>query len=1132
MPAPSSSSAPLYPIQAGLPQPMHFRGLTLGRLDQFEGGAYKNIRDVLYRQREDGKEWVGLEVWSSPGREKTPFSTAIKQKFRPAHKGQEFGPSWTHHWFRVTLRLPPQWLEEDYERIQLEWDPSCEAMIFDTEGLSLQAITGGFGGDRRVDFILDKKGRKGTYKFYIEVSCNGMFGNGNPEVNDPPNNSRMFRLASADLVVPNMEAWRLLWDFRTIRDLARELPENSPLGNKCLEVGNSIMNTFKWDEEESVAKCRKLAEKVFGQGWEELGHKIYKGDPADAATWGIGNCHIDTAWLWPFSATRQKSARSWSTQLDLMDRYPEHRFVASQAQQYYWLEQDYPLLFNKIKGRIESGEFQTIGGTWVEMDTNMPSGEALCRQFLYGQRYYKSRFGKYTRTFWLPDSFGYSSQLPQLCRLAGCDFFFTQKLSWSQFNSPVHTSFKWVGQDGSQVATHMTPVNTYTAQASVTDVRNSINNHKSLQSGAATGLLAFGNGDGGGGPLAPMLENLRRCRAVAEQSPGEIPKVTMGQSVEGFFEDILKKTEGGKTLPSWNGELYLELHRGTATSHGSIKKGNRKSEILLREIEYVATLASVWGPTKDKYTFPKDKLDPLWHGVLLNQFHDVLPGSAIGMVYEDAEKIYAETAHKGGALLEEALKALLPDSFPITDVNSFGDDLIAVNTTGFARREIVKIPLAGARALADAAIQISHDGAAYVLFENEGAEPLVAATSMAQLDEKKIAPARARAVGEDFVLSNAQLKVTINKKGRIISIVDTELNRELIEAGHSAGFVIFEDRPLNWDAWDVDLFHLETKAEVNATSVKVVEDGPLRASIVASFHVGHSHVKATISLDSVAPVAKADALSLIRFDTEVKWYEKHRFLKWEVPLQISSEVATYENQFGFCQRPTTRNTTWERAKFEVVGHKYADLSEFGYGVALLNDSKYGYACEGNVLRLSLLRASTVPDADQDQGFHTFSFAVLPHRGSFAESDVPVAGWLFNQPQHIRRLPRARLTVAKSIPHPFKLNGTRNIILDTIKRGEDDHFAPKSKQGQTVILRLYEAFGGHGHAKISTPLAVESATICDILERDLEDVTVLQSLAKGETTSSFRVDLRGFQVLTLKLHLSSSSGKKGDQWVEV
>jgi alpha-mannosidase len=292
----------------------------------------------------------------------TPFKEAVRQKFKPAKKGDSFGPSWTHHWFRITLTIPESWREA--ERIQLEWDPSCEAMVFDGEGLPLQGITGGFGGDRRVDFILDPKSRDSTYRvgpmctfpseyltdltvapqFFIETACNGMFGNGVPDNNDPPDQNRYFTLASADIVVPRMEAYRLLWDFRTIRDLALHLPDSSPLGTKCMEVGNTIMNTFKSTDLSTIAHSRCLVEKVFGQNWEQEGAGIFKGgiEEEGTTTLGIGNCHIDTAWLWPFSATRSKTARSWSSQIDLMRRYPEYRFVASQAQQFDWLEQVSP----------------------------------------------------------------------------------------------------------------------------------------------------------------------------------------------------------------------------------------------------------------------------------------------------------------------------------------------------------------------------------------------------------------------------------------------------------------------------------------------------------------------------------------------------------------------------------------------------------------------------------------------------------------------------------------------------------------------------------------------------------------------------------------------------------------------
>ncbi|GAA6045569.1 hypothetical protein NBRC10513_004988 [Rhodotorula toruloides] len=1133
---------PSYPmINNDGPRAQHFRGLTLGRLDQFESSNYPNITSVLFQHRTDDPQHVQLEVWHSPGREKTPFKEAIRKKFVKAEKGMMLGPSWTNHWFRLTLTPPSSWLTSSAppERIQLEFDPSCEAMIFDTEGCPLQGITGGFGIDRRVEWLVPREKWKTGLKIYIEVSNNAMFGNGSTETNAPPDMNRYYRLNSADLVVPRMEAWRLLWDFRVIKDLARSLPDRSPLGAKCLEVGNAIMNTFNPSDLSTLSTCRALAAPLFGgEEWTREGGeaKVYEKGRESVTSWAIGNCHIDTAWLWPFSVTRQKTARSWSTQLDLIARYPEHRFVVSQAQQFKWLEQDYPLLFQKVRKGVQEGKFIPIGGMWVESDQLLPSGESLARQFLYGQRYFHSRFGQYCKTWWLPDSFGYNSASPQIARLAGLEFFFTQKLSWSQFNEFPNTSFRWQGQDKTQMVVHMCPQNTYTAQASVDDVLNTWRNHKSLQS-HPTGLLTFGNGDGGGGPLAPMLENLRRCRAVAnnaEMGGGEIPKVHMGEEVDQFYEDLVRRTKGAEKLPVWVGELYLELHRGTATSHGSIKRHNRKTEVLLHDLEFAATLATVFGAqTKSgkAYAYPKDEIDALWEDMLLCQFHDVLPGSAIGMVYEDAEKIYASVTEKGSTLLDAALSALLPGSVSLTSESSssFGLDssLVAIDTLALGtRRELVKVPLAAARALDDAAVQRSADGEAYVLFESskEGEmvieKPIGTGEVMRRANELT---SRARSVGDDFVLSTPKLQVTVTKDGRISSIFDKELERELILEDKTTGFVIFQDHPLNWDAWDVDAFHLETKKDVNASSVKVIEDGPLRSSLLATYHYGKSVIKATISLDAAAPSTKADALSLVRFDVQVDWHQCHEFLKWELPLAITptGDVATFENQFGLCQRPTHRNTTWQRAQFEVCGHRYADLSEFGYGVALVNDCKYGHACENSTLRLSLLRAATIPDAEQDQGQHRFSFAVYPHRGAFAESDVPDVARAFNYPLHIRRLPGKAVKSPKE--GPFFLTGAGNVILDTIKRGEDDHFGAKAKgESETVVLRMYEAYGGAGKVKLEAKLPegrrVVKAEIVDLLERPVDSLKILTAASSPSSHSIDMPRLRAFQILTVRLTL--------------
>ncbi|PLW49433.1 hypothetical protein PCASD_01936 [Puccinia coronata f. sp. avenae] len=1147
-----------YPLKETLSRTNRFRDVTLAHLKNFIGGNYEaqNLSSVLYEARDGSESAVKLEVWSAPGLSKPPFSEAVRQNYKKIAKGFKFGPSWSNHWVKATLNVPKKY--QDRERVQFEFDPGCEALIFTVEGLPLQGITGG-NQQSRIDFIIPKEKRSFPFQIYIEVSANAMFGvpdEGKLEVHDDV----FFELATAEITVPRMDAWHLMWDFQVISDVAKFLPVTNPNCLKAQTVAMEIVNTFKPDDLATVTACRRIAEKVLGAYWT---HKdIYdpksdwnfEGDSEGAPVFAIGHCHIDTAWLWPFSVTQQKIARSWSTQVDLIQRYPEYRFIASSAQQYKWLEELYPQLFSKVRREVENGKFLVTGGSWVENDTNMPSGEALCRQFLYGQRYFKSRFGKYTDIFWLPDSFGYASQIPQICRQSGIPYFFTQKLSWSEFNKFPHTTFNWIGIDGTQILVHMTPVDTYNAQANVDEVLKAVNNHRDLE-WSDKSLLVYGNGDGGGGPLAPMIEKLRRIRSVANNSSNSgVPKVTQGPSVSDFYKMLLKKNRNGKDLPTWRGELYLEYHRGTYTSHGSIKKHNRKSEVLLREIEYFATLASLSNGDTG-YEYPKDELDYLWEIVLLCQFHDVLPGSAIAKVYEDAEKMYAEVAEKGEALLEAARQAALYGSQKIDVASaspSRGGCLIGLNTLSFPRQEIIQIPLEmydGRCAFSpckrddDSGFVIAKDGLGNGLIELESLSNLREHIQLATASEVRDA-----STGEVFYyLANKALTVQISSRGRVVSITDIELGRELILPGETAGFVIYQDQPLNFDAWNVDIFHLDTKENLDAVSVKVVEPRGLRASILVECVYKQSKISATISLDAVAGSLKKDALSLIRYETTVDWHEQHKFLKFEVPLDINSEQATYEVQYGVLQRPTHKNTTWDAAKFEVCGHRFADLSEFGYGVALLNDCKYGYACEGPFLRLSLLRGATDPDPRQDQGVHTMAFAILPHRGHFLESDVPHVAAAFNNPIHLRYAPPdgSFRNVLGSVTEIFKVKGSgaRNVMLDTIKRGEDDTFGFHSRKPvQTVIVRMYEAFGGRAHVDLVTLLKAKEVFIVDVLEREIEKVQVKQLATenKGQSPHDYHahsprksglgqqdehskqvveLNLRPFQFVTLKFVLS-------------
>ena len=432
-------------------------------------------------------------------------------------------------------------------------------------------------------------------------------------------------------------------------DASREFPQDSWEAHEAQQICNSIVDCFIAGNgsKQSILDCRKIARQYLGDSVDSS--KVYDNDK-EAIISGIGHCHIDTCWLWPWAETKRKVARSWSNQCDLMDRYPELRFCASQAQQYKWLEMYYPSVFDRVKDNVKKGTFQPIGGSWVEHDTNMPCGESLVRQFLYGQRFFESHFGQRCTTFWLPDTFGYSTQLPQICRLAGMKRFFTQKLSWNNINKFPHTTFNWVSLDGSQVICHMAPSETYTAEAHFGDVKRSVTQHKSLDQDH-TSLLVFGKGDGGGGPTFQHIEKLRRCRGISDKI-GLLPRVKMGGSVEDFFDRLERKAEEGTEYVTWYGELYFELHRGTYTTQANNKRNNRNSEIMLRDVEFLATLASVRDTaksTKSLYRYPKKDIDNMWEAVLLCQFHDCLPGSSIEMCYDDSDEVCGPVACSGNA---------------------------------------------------------------------------------------------------------------------------------------------------------------------------------------------------------------------------------------------------------------------------------------------------------------------------------------------------------------------------------------------------------------------------------------------------------------------------------------------------
>nr|OQO24641.1 hypothetical protein B0A51_08727 [Rachicladosporium sp. CCFEE 5018] len=1087
-------STATYPQLAVRPVGKQIHQLYRDRLGQFtDNGQYKEqgLLAKLYDGRLNGEENVKLSVWDAPDLTRPTFDEATKKsnEYRKTKIGESFGPSWSTHWFKVQFKLPYDWTYKP--QVELHWDANNEGLVWTHDGRPLQGLT---GGGERVEWVVPKEYRDYDkwHTIYIEMACNGMFGNapGGDSI-QPPNPNKYFALAQADLVSVNLDARGLFYDFWIIGDAAREFGQDSWEEHQALQVCNEIMDCFIAGEGSNscLKDCREIAKKYLGDDVDSA--KVYDNDN-EALISGIGHCHIDTCWLWPWAETKRKIARSWSNQCDLLDRYPEHRFCASQAQQYKWLEQLYPYAYDRVKTHVKKGTFHPIGGSWVEHDTNMPSGESLVRQFVYGQRYFESRFGERCKTFWLPDTFGYSTQLPQLCRLAGMTRFFTQKLSWNNINNFPHTTFNWVSLDGSQVICHMAPAETYTAEAHFGDVNRSVTQHKSMDQDP-TSLLVFGKGDGGGGPTFGHIEKLRRCRGLADKI-GKLPRVTMGESVDDFFDRLEKKAADGTVdFVTWYGELYFELHRGTYTTQANNKRNNRKSEILLHDIEYFATLATVSGARGYKY--PKKGIDAMWENVLLCQFHDCLPGSCIEMCYDDSNELYAKVFFTGEHLLADALEAL-----GFNDKTAKNSQDVGINTLGWDRQSSI-MTVEDTNKITSG---VTNSRLMYLDPSERSALPLVFLTE---------------AEAGVYVLENADLRVAV-KDGVITSLYDRNAKRELVPKGGKVNqLVIFDDKPLYWQAWDVEVFHLNSRKELKASSPTTIsENTPHRVSVSTLTNISDkSWIRTTISL-SAAPStldSSSKRSSQLEISAEVEWHETMKFLKVEFPTNIINTEASYETQFGIVRRPTHYNTSWDMAKFEVCCHKWADLSEHGYGLSILNDSKYGFATCGSLMRLSLLRAPKAPDAHADMGKHHINWAILPHMGALDDRTVR-AGYEFNYPVHVATHPEPR--TIQHLLSAFRLtpDSSNSLVLDTIKRGEDDEDASNgdmpAKKGKHVILRIYDSLGGTSRGTVNLgPIKVSKAWKVNLLEDELEEAV----LGKN----GLEVELRAFEVGSWKLLLA-------------
>ena len=823
-------------------------------------------------------------------------------------------------------------------------------------------------------------------------------------------------------------AWKDGNAWRGVDPNHRWLPIEGPEVDFYLEAAANPRATEQGsDPAPSMIALRDSPEPAFVLRQAELAlHEVeesigeVKLDPLHRIT-AVGHAHIDTAWEWPVREAKRKVARSWSTQLALMDEYPDFVFAASQPAQYAWMKESYPDIYRRIKEKVAAGQWEPVGAMWVEADCNLPSGESLVRQLLHGKRFFMREFGYETRILWLPDVFGYPGNLPQLMADAGCDFFLTQKLSWNDTNKPEHHTFLWEGIDGTRIFTHFPPADTYNGSFLPEDVEWSIRNFKDGHSSNRS-LYLFGWGDGGGGPQAEMIQSAHRL------------EVDLGRAAD-FFEAASSEASGLTTVA---GELYFELHRGTYTSQSRTKRLNRLAQQALREAEMWSVAAGA--------AHPSPELGVLWEKLLLNQFHDILPGSSIDWVYEEAERDLAHVTERAADIAEVAMAAIVGE----------GEALVAFNSTSHPRAEVVSLDGENAR------IEAPPCGWAVVAAGPSG--PEVAVT--------------------DHSMENELLRVEWDDRAVLTSIWDKEAHREAL-GGPGNLLQLHDDNPARWDAWDLDPDYRTSFIEV--TQIDRLElRGGLRGLLAFRRRFGESSLTQIMSLDAGSRV--------LRFETLVSWQERHKMLKVAFPVTVSSREATYEIQFGHLKRPTHEDTSQARAMFEVCAQRWADLGDGDYGVALLNDCKHGYDIHGSVMRLSLLRGPTHPDPTADLGDHQLTYALMPHAGDFREAGVIEAAEDLNSP-----LLMAHGNLAAGSSRSLVDVDTRQVIVETIKCAEDS---------DDVIVRLYEAWGGSCMARLRTTLPASRAYLCDLLERERDEVAVRDGVIELELTP--------FKILTLKL----------------
>ncbi len=999
-----------------------------------------------------------------------PYDEARRREYRPVERGWCWGPVWSTAWFRLTGAVPGEFAGQP---VALRFSSGTEALLW-RDGVPHC----GFDPNHDMVVLWDPARGGENVELHIEAACNRplgatMFWWDTAELRQRWESPTPGQLERCELAVYRPAVWRLWRAFDFARQLVLTLTPESPRARALLEGLRRVTNML--DAQQVAAQAEPALRLLL---------EVLRGvPPTRTHCFAVGQGHLDTAWLWRLRESRRKCLRTFATALRLMEQYPEFRFLWSQAQQYAWVQEDAPRLFDEVAARVREGRWEAGGAMWVEPDCNVPSGESLVRQILYGTRYWEQAFGPAGRqTFlYLPDTFGFNAALPQIMALAGLDTFITNKLTWNDTNEFPHTTFRWRGLDGTEVLAHLTPGRDYNAQLTPAELQRG---EKEIvrKSGVAdaTWLQPFGFGDGGGGPTAAMLESAQ----LARQCEG-LPEVRL-QTARALCDELHRQREtmraAGRDLPVWDGELYLEYHRGVYTTQAWLKRANRKAEQGLRIAEWLTAAGPATLRTRSASERPGEhrrlagaRLAGAWRLALLNQFHDILPGSSITAVYDDARAQYAEIEATYESVIADGARAWAA----------------AADTRGLKRPALVFNPGSTPRS-------------AVVECEGEWLHaPDVPALGVAVVERHQPTSITPVTV-QGGTLSNGLLSATIDAVGQIVSLRRADSDREAC-ARQANGtpaplnqLVLYEDRPRFWDAWDLDREYLEKPTPVAgpAESWRVVESGPWRGVIEVSRSLGQSsRITQRFVLTAGAP--------RLDIQTTVAWHEERTLLRVLFPVDVRSRHATYEIPFGHLERATHRNTPWEQAMYEVCAHRWMDFSEPGFGVALLNDSKYGHSCHENVLGLSLLRSSNFPDPQADRGTHEFTYSVMPHAGDWRAAGVDREAEALNAPLWAVPLPAEQTGRFSGAWAPFTLEtqGAAGVQVSALKRGEDD---------ERLILRLVETHGGAGRVSIGWNLPATGVEPLDLLERP----TVMTGFEHDARKGSTALEVRPFQIVTL------------------